>query len=56
MKSYSEWYNSLSIIVANHYANCSRYELAEAVFKAGYEAGQNSESINKNELPEDPKE
>lgn len=42
MKSYSEWYNSLSRIIANHYANCSRQELAEAAFRAGYEAGKNN--------------
>lgn len=40
MKSYSEWYNSLSRIIANHYARCSRQELAEACFRAGYEAGK----------------
>ena len=40
MNTYSEWYNSLSRIIANHYAHCSRDELAEACFKAGYEAGK----------------
>lgn len=40
MNTYSEWYNSLSRIIANHYAHCSRDELAEACFRAGHEAGK----------------
>ena len=43
MNTYSAWYNSLSRIIANHYANCSRDELAEACFRAGYEAGKPKE-------------
>ena len=38
MNPYSEWYNSLPRIAINHYDNCSRQELAEACFRAGYEA------------------
>jgi len=48
MKSYSDWYNSLSRIVTNHYAKCSRYELAEVAFKAGYEA-----ALKGTEIPPD---
>ena len=43
MSTYSKWYNSLSRIIANHYTHCSRQELAEACFKAGYEAGKPKE-------------
>lgn len=43
MNTYSEWYNSLSRIIANHYSRCSRQELAEACFRAGYEAGKPNE-------------
>ena len=43
MSTYSKWYNSLSRIIANHYAHCSRGELAEACFRAGYEAGKPNE-------------
>lgn len=51
MNPYSAWYNSLSKIAVNHYATCSRYELAQAAFKAGYEAGRKAEAQDTKEMP-----
>lgn len=55
MIQYAKWYNSLPDLVTNHYVNCSRYELARAAFKAGYEAGRKAEAEDTEERLKDQK-